>query len=187
VRNILTALIAAGSIATVALVTATSADAQWGALSWAVGGDYYYNPSAYSSGSAPLYDYSYGYVPSYGASVAVEPTQTVQTIETVRTIRPAARSIVHRQIMTTRTTIRSFARNTYSRPLYDYAVIAPPLYNTVATPVAQMVAARLTTAPAYRYVYQWDRILYARLRGLRKCGHCRLRSTRNRVVLRRPG
>jgi hypothetical protein len=64
-RNILTALIAAGTIATAALVTANSADAQWGASGWPVGGDYYYNPSAYSSSSAPLYDYSYGSTPLY--------------------------------------------------------------------------------------------------------------------------
>ncbi len=179
-RNILTALIAAGSIATAALVTASSADAQWGASSWPLGGDYYYNPSAYSSGSAPFYDYSYGSVPSYGAGVGVEPMRTIQTIETVRTIRPVARSTVRRQIVTTRTTIRTFAANTYSRPLYDYAGTAPvvsapayrsagyydygtsyarPLYNTVATPVTQTIAAPLITAPAYRYVYQWDRIL----------------------------
>jgi hypothetical protein len=163
-RNILTALIAAGSIAGAALVTASSADAQWAASSWPVGGDYYYNPSAYSSGSAPLYDYSYGSTPLYdygfvpGYGVGVEPMQTVQTIETVRTVRPASRSIVHRQVVTTRTTIRSFAANTYLRPL-DYAGIARPLYNTVATSVAQTVAAPLITAPTYRFVYQRDRIL----------------------------
>jgi hypothetical protein len=146
-RNILTALIAAGSIVGAALVTASSADAQWAASSWPVGGDYYYNPSAYSSGSAPLYDYTYGSTPLYdygsvpGYGVGVEPMQTVQTIETVRTVRPASRSIVHRQVVTTRTTIRSFVTNTYLRPLYDYAGIARPLYNTVATSVAQTVAA----------------------------------------------
>jgi hypothetical protein len=176
-RNILTALIVAGSIATATLVTASSADAQWIGSGWRVGGDYY-NPSAYSYGSAPLY--SYGSAPSYGTGVGVEPMQTIQTIETVRTVRPAARSTVRRQIVTTRTTIRTFAANTYSQPLYDYAGTTPivsapayrsagyydygtsyarPLYNTVATPVTQTVAAPLITAPAYRYVYQWDRIL----------------------------
>jgi hypothetical protein len=140
-RQILTALVAAGSIA---VATASTASAQW--VGWE-------------------------FVPSYSAVAIVEPVQTVQTVETVRTIRPMARS--HRQIVTRRSTVRSFASNTYSRPLYLYAGSAPtagyrgrdpsyarPLYNTVAMPVTQTLAAPvIITVPAYRYVYQWDRIL----------------------------
>jgi len=177
-RRFLTALVTAGSIATAALVTASTADAQWGWRGdWHVGGDYYY-PSDSNYGSAPLYNY--GSLPTYGSVGIVEPMQTVQTIETVRTIHPAARSTAHREIVTTQTTVRSFAANTYSQPLYNYAgsaavVSAPaynntayhdygtryarPLYDTVATPAVQTIAAPTFTAPAYRYVYQWDRIL----------------------------
>jgi hypothetical protein len=110
--------------------------------------------------------------------ITVEPMQTIETIETVRTIRPAARSATRREIVTRRTTVRGFAANTYAQPpLYSYAgsaaivsdpaygqtsnydygmSYARPLYNTVATPA---VAAPVIAAPAYRYVYEWDRIL----------------------------
>jgi hypothetical protein len=181
-RRFLTALVTTGIIATAALVTASTADAQWGWRgNWRVGGDYYY-PSDYSYGSAPLYNY--GSLPTYGSVATVQPMQTIETIETVRTIRPAARS-AHREIVTRQTTVRGFAANTYSQPLYSYAgsaaiVSAPaygqtsnydygtsytrPLYNAVATPAittaaAPVITAPVITAPAYRYVYEWDRIL----------------------------
>jgi hypothetical protein len=106
--------------------------------------------------------------------------QTIETIETVRTIRPAPRSAARREIVTRQTTVRNFAPNTYAQPLYGYAgsaatvsvpaygqtsnydygtSYARPLYNTVATPAISAVAAPVITEPAYRYVYQWDRIL----------------------------
>jgi hypothetical protein len=177
-RRFRTALVTAGIIATAVLITASTADAQWGWRgNWRVGGDYYY-PSDYSYGSAPLYDY--GSLPTYGSVATVAPMQTIETIETVRTIRPAARLATRREIVTRQTTIRDFATNTYAQPLYSYAgsaamVSAPaygqtsnydygtsyarPLYNTVATPAIAAVAAPVITEPAYRYVYQWDRIL----------------------------
>jgi hypothetical protein len=177
-RRFRTALVTAGIIATAALITASTADAQWGWRgNWRVGGDYYY-PSDYSYGSAPLYNY--GSLPTYGSAATVEPMQTIETIETVRTIRPVARSAARREIVTRQTTVRGFAPNTYAQPLYGYAgsaatVSAPaygqatnygygtsyarPLYNTVATPAITAVAAPVITEPAYRYVYEWDRIL----------------------------
>jgi hypothetical protein len=177
-RRFLTALVTTGTIATAALVTASAADAQWGSRgNWRVGGDYYY-PSDYSYGSAPLYNY--GSLPTYGSVATVEPMQTIETIETVRTIRPAARSAARREIVTRQTIVRGFAANTYSQPLDNYAgsaaiVSAPaygqasnydygtsytrPLYNTVATPAITAATAPVMTAPAYRYVYEWNRIL----------------------------
>jgi hypothetical protein len=177
-RRFRTALVTAGIIATAALVTASTADAQWGWRgNWRVGGDYYY-PSDYSYGSAPLYNY--GSLPTYGSVATVEPMQTIETIETVPTIRPAARSVARHEIVTRQTAVRGFAANTYAQPLYGYAgsaaiVSAPaygqasnydygttqagPLYNTIAAPAITAVAAPVITAPAYRYVYEWDRIL----------------------------
>jgi hypothetical protein len=93
------------------------------------------------------------------------PAQTVQTTETVQTVRPAARS-VRRQVVTTKrtvTTTRPASVATVAatpQPFYDQA----PLYDTVAPPAtldetvlnAQPAA---TTIPAYRYIYEPDRIL----------------------------
>jgi hypothetical protein len=96
------------------------------------------------------------------------PVQTVQTTETVQTVRPAPRS-VRRQIVTTKRTVTTttpapaatIAAN--PQPLYDRA----PLYDTVAPPPmpartiddAVINASVGTTIPAYRYVYEPDRIL----------------------------
>jgi hypothetical protein len=144
---------------------------------------YDYNPpwaAGWNAGSnRPLYNYygsgipAYGYRPAYDFSsgAVVEPLRTVETITTVRTIRPVARPHAHRQIVTTRTTVRRIAANTNSQLLYDYAATAPvvsapysahysrPLYDVVGTPVAQTVGATMNVAPLYRYVYQSDRIL----------------------------
>ncbi len=93
------------------------------------------------------------------------PAQTVQTTETVQTVRPVARS-VRRQVVTTKRTVTTTTPAPVAtvavnpRPLYDQA----PLYDTVAPPVtldetvlnAQPAA---TTIPAYRYIYEPDRIL----------------------------
>jgi hypothetical protein len=62
----------------------------------------------------------------------LRPVQTVQTIETVQVTRPAVR---HR-IVAVRTTGHHFAAVTSSRPLYDtVAPVAPPVAQTVVTPV----------------------------------------------------
>ena len=119
----------------------------------------------------------------------IQPVQTVQTIETVRTVRPAARhqivatrTIVHRVALAGNSRpLYDYAGSTppapapsyqnatyyngdatYTRPLY--ATAAMPVMQTVATPVMQtvatpVVATAVIAAPAYRYVYQWDRIL----------------------------
>jgi hypothetical protein len=63
--KLLTALVAAVSIAGAAAVTASPANAQWGG-GWHVGGDYYY-PSAYGYGYG---GYGYG---GYGYGVGVAP------------------------------------------------------------------------------------------------------------------
>jgi hypothetical protein len=91
------------------------------------------------------------------------PAQTVQTTETVQTVRPAARS-VRRQVVTTKRTVTTTTPAPVAtvavnpRPLYDQAPLydAPPatLDETVlnAQPAATMI-------PAYRYIYEPDRIL----------------------------
>jgi hypothetical protein len=105
--------------------------------------------------------------------ITVEPMQTIETIETVRTIRPAARSATRREIVTRRTTVRGFAANTYAQPpLYSYAgsaaIVSDPAYGqtsnydygmSYARPLYNTVAAPVIAAPAYRYVYEWNRIL----------------------------
>ena len=97
--------------------------------------------------------------------ITQQPVQTVTT-ETVQTVRPAPRS-ARRQVVTTRRTVTTttpapvaaIAAN--PRPLYDQA----PLYDTVAPPPAPTIddavinASVGTTIPAYRYVYEADRIL----------------------------
>jgi hypothetical protein len=123
------------------------------------------------------------------STMAVQPTPVVQTVETVRTIRPAARTIVRHQIVAGNRA--RIVETSYSRPLYDYAGSAPtvlrasdydydagyhPLYNSVATPVVQTVAAPtiatpvlatavvatpvlaapVIPAPAYRYDRWWN-------------------------------
>jgi hypothetical protein len=93
------------------------------------------------------------------------PVQTVQTTETVQTVRPARR-LARRQVVTTRRTVTTttpapvaaIAAN--PQPLYDQA----PLYDTVAPPAATVDDAVINasvgaTIPAYRYVYEPDRIL----------------------------
>ena len=94
------------------------------------------------------------------------PVQTVQTTETVQTVRPAPRS-VRRQLVTTKRTVTTTTPAPVAtvaanpQPLYDQA----PLYNTVAPLPARTIddavinASVGTTIPAYRYVYEPDRIL----------------------------
>jgi hypothetical protein len=90
------------------------------------------------------------------------PVQTVQTTETVQTVRPAPRS-VRRQLVTTKRTVTTTTPAPVAgnpQPLYDRA----PLYDTVAPPPATIDDAVInasvgTTIPAYRYVYEPDRIL----------------------------
>ncbi len=106
-----------------------------------------------------------------------QPVQTVQTTETVRTVRPAPRSALRRQVVTTRRTtvservvptqtvttpaIVDTAVAANPRPLYEQA----PLYDTVAAPstvdetVVNGPFGPATAIPTYRYVYEPDRIL----------------------------
>ena len=107
--------------------------------------------------------------------ITQQPVQTVQTTET-RTVRPAPRSTARRQVVTTRRTtvserviptrtvappaiVDTVAAN--PQPLYDQA----PLYDTVAAPpavdetIVNAPFAGATAIPAYRYVYEPDRIL----------------------------
>src|SRR5580658_9953319 len=97
--------------------------------------------------------------------ITQQPMQTVTT-ETVQTVRPAPRS-VRRQVVTTKRTVTTttpapvatIAAN--PQTLYDQA----PLYDTMAPPPAPTIddavinASVGTTIPAYRYVYEPDRIL----------------------------
>jgi hypothetical protein len=171
-KNMVIALVAVGSIATVAMAAST-ANAQWSGDRNVGDNDPVYN----NYGSViPAYSYRPAY--DYNSDTVVEPVQTVETITTVRTIRPVTRSNVHRQIVTTQTTVRHVAATTNSRLLYDYAGTAPvvstpayrntasygahyerPLYDVVGTPAAQAVGAGIIATPLNRYVYQSDRIL----------------------------
>jgi hypothetical protein len=99
--------------------------------------------------------------------ITQQPVQTVTT-ETVQTVRPAPRS-ARRQVVTTRRTLTTTTPAPVAtivpnrQPLYDQA----PLYDTVAPPPAPaptiddavINASAGTTIPAYRYVYESDRIL----------------------------
>jgi hypothetical protein len=99
--------------------------------------------------------------------ITQQPVQTVTT-ETVQTVRPAPRS-ARRQVVTTRRTVTTTTPAPVAtivpnrQPLYDQA----PLYDTVAPPPAPaptiddavINASAGTTIPAYRYVYESDRIL----------------------------
>jgi hypothetical protein len=106
-------------------------------------------------------------------TVITQPPAQSVTTETVQTVRPATRT-ARRQVVTTRrivttttpapmATIAANPQPFYGRaPLYD--TVAPPatLDETVlnAQPVGTTtVPVATTVAPAYRYVYEPDRIL----------------------------
>jgi hypothetical protein len=116
--------------------------------------------------------------------IVSQPVETVRTVTTTRTIRRAPRS---RVVVTRRTTISERpvydvavpapapvydvappapVVTTYPRPIYDVA--APVEDDTVVGPAPPLVDQALvsgapvpvgTIVPAYRYVYQPDRIL----------------------------
>jgi hypothetical protein len=88
--------------------------------------------------------YAYGSVPAYG-SVVGAPIQTV----IVRTIYLPARSAARRDVVMRHAARPAVADNGASN--------ARPIYDTAATPVAH--SAGPAKGPAYRYVYQRDRIL----------------------------
>jgi hypothetical protein len=107
-------------------------------------------------------------------AVAV-PVRTVETIRTVQTIpratgRRSARAGSVTRVTTTRTA--TVATAPAAAAAYDELLRGPPLYDVVGpvpgvapavaqpvTPVAAGPAPIATPAPAYRYVYQPDRIL----------------------------
>jgi len=101
--------------------------------------------------------------PAGAAIIAPAPVRTVETVETVRTVRPARRTTV-RRVVTTRRTIVSepvvaapvVAAQTYPRPLYDVVTAPAPTVDETVINAAVPVAPAL---PAYRYVYEPDRIL----------------------------
>ena len=82
--KLLTALVAAASIAGATAVTASPASAQWGG-DWHVGGDYYYPSYGYGYGAVPPAPvYGYGAVPAAPyAIVAVPAVPAVPTIAAV--------------------------------------------------------------------------------------------------------
>jgi hypothetical protein len=111
-----------------------------------------------------------------------QPVQTVQTTETVRTIRPASKSTVRRQVVTTRrivvnqsvvraqtvaappiidTTVAAYPQPLYDRaaPLYDTVAPVPAADNTIDNTMIGAPPPAVGTAPVYRYVYEPDRIL----------------------------
>lgn len=114
--------------------------------------------------------------------ITQQPVQTVQTTETVRTVRPKGR-VSERRVVTTRRTVVSqdvMPAPMPAQPLYDVVTPAAPvvtsayprayprpLYDTVVAPTvddsvvdaAVAPAAPVAAVPAYRYVYEPDRIL----------------------------
>src|ERR1700720_2258401 len=98
--------------------------------------------------------------------ITQQPVQTVTT-ETVQTVRPAPPSARRQGVKTKRTVTTTTPAPVAAiaaanpQPLYDQA----PLYDTVAPPPAPTIddavinASVGTTIPAYRYVYEPDRIL----------------------------
>ncbi len=111
------------------------------------------------------------------AAVVAPPARTVETIETVRTVREAAPIVRRRvvrtyrapaaRVVTTRTIVRE--RIVPAAPAITEIVEAPvapayrrPIYDVVTAPAIAappLVAPVVETAPAYRYVYEPDRIL----------------------------
>jgi hypothetical protein len=113
--------------------------------------------------------------PAVGVAQTVE-TVPVETVETVRTVRPAGeRRTVSRRVarsrtgnVVTTTTRRTFVRErvipaeaalapSYPQPLYDVAMPTPAI--NPPPMFAQPVASAPIVVPAYRYVYEPDRIL----------------------------
>jgi hypothetical protein len=115
--------------------------------------------------------------------IVSQPVETVRTVTTTRTVRPIIR---RRVVVTRRTTVSEYVAPVapvaprpvydvvapapavaapYPRPVYDVvtpapAVAAPVVDETVVAPGAAVAPVAVGTAvPAYRYVYQPDRIL----------------------------
>jgi hypothetical protein len=124
-----------------------------------------YGMAAYGYGAAPLYNY--GAAPAYGPAVVGAQMQPVRTVEIVRTVYLPARSGAGRRIALRRTAIQQTAEAAHARPQQDRTASnvaagadrAHSLYDTAAAPAPQQVAARTDAHPAYRFVYQRDRIL----------------------------
>jgi hypothetical protein len=107
--------------------------------------------------------------------ITQQPVQTVQTTETVRTVRPNGRSSERRVVTTRRTVVRQdvapqplydvappaplVAARTYERPLYDTVMAPAPTLDETAVNAAVAPGAPAPAIPAYRYVYEPDRIL----------------------------
>jgi hypothetical protein len=96
------------------------------------------------------------------APVATAPVETVETVRTVTTTTTPARRVVRHvrnRVTTTRTTVSermvSPAVAAMTRPSYT-EVVGPGLYDVVA-PAGVVGAAPM--APAYRYIYEPNRIL----------------------------
>ncbi len=91
------------------------------------------------------------------APVAAAPVETIETVRTVRTTTIPARRVVrhvHRRVTTTRTIVSE--RIAPAPGLYDVATpeaLPPVAGGFVAAPAVGAVV------PAYRYVYEPDRIL----------------------------
>ena len=118
--------------------------------------------------------------------IVSQPVETVRTVTTTRTIRHI---VPRRVVVTRRTTVNerlvpvapppAAVAATYPRPIYDVAAPAPPVVTAYPRPVYDVVtpgpavaepvddetviapapAAVGTPMPAYRYVYEPDRIL----------------------------
>jgi hypothetical protein len=110
--------------------------------------------------------------------ITQQPVQTVQTTETVRTVRPNGRTTERRVVTTRRTVVNQVApaqplydvvpppppapvvaAGTYERPLYDSVVAPVPTVDETVVDAAVVPLAPAPAVPAYRYIYQPDRIL----------------------------
>jgi hypothetical protein len=110
--------------------------------------------------------------------ITQQPVQTIQTTETVRTVRPNGRTTERRVVTTRRTVVNQdvvpgrpvydvvtpppapvVAAQTYERPLYDSVVAPVPTVDETVVNAAVAPVVPVPAIPAYRYIYQPDRIL----------------------------
>jgi hypothetical protein len=110
--------------------------------------------------------------------ITQQPVRTVTTTETVRIVRPNGRTTERRVVTTRRTVVNQdvvpgqplydvvtppsapvVAAGTYERPLYDSVVAPVPTVDETVVDAAVAPLAPAPAVPAYRYIYQPDRIL----------------------------
>jgi hypothetical protein len=94
------------------------------------------------------------------AVIAQQPAETIETVRTVQTTTtPRHRVVSRNRVTTTRTTVsQRVVPAPVMQPAYT-EVVQPGLYDVVGPAPAVGPYGAPITAPAYRYVYESDRIL----------------------------